>query len=134
MKIEGTCHCGALAYEAEVDPAKAVICHCGDCQAFSGAPFRASVPAKRENLRFLKGAPNIYLKTADNGNRRAQAFCGVCGCQIYSSAAENPTLYMLRLGVVKQRAQIPAQRQIWCESALEWARNISGLPGVQGQS
>ena len=24
MKIEGHCHCGAIAYEAEVDPAKAV--------------------------------------------------------------------------------------------------------------
>jgi hypothetical protein len=130
MKIEGECHCRAIGYEAEVDPAKAVICHCSDCQAFSGAPFRASVPAKAEHFRLTKGVPRIYVKTADSGNPRAQAFCEVCGTQIYSSAPEDPPVYMLRLGAVKQRAEIPAQRQIWCDSALAWAQNISGVPGV----
>ncbi len=134
MKIEGKCHCGAIAYEAEVDPGTALICHCSDCQALSGAPFRASVPAKAENFRFVKGVPKLYVKTADNGNKRAQAFCEVCGTNIYSSAPENAPVYMLRLGAVKQRAEIPAQRQIWCDSALEWAQDISGLPGVGKQN
>ena len=98
MKIEGGCHCGAIAYEAEVNPQKAVMCHCADCQTFSGAPFRASVPAKVENFRLLKGEPRIYVKTAESGNPRAQAFCGTCGSPIYASAPENPTVYTLRLG------------------------------------
>ena len=133
MKIEGECHCGAIAYEAEIDPAKAVICHCADCQAFSGAPFRASVPAKAGDFRLTKGSPRVYVKTAQSGNKRAQAFCDHCGSQVYSAQPENTPAYMLRLGVVKQRAQIPALRQIWCDSALDWAQNVSGLPGV-GQS
>jgi hypothetical protein len=134
MKIEGRCHCGAIAYEAEVDPQKAVMCHCNDCQAFSGAPFRASVPAKVEDFRLLRGEPRIYVKTAESGNRRAQAFCGTCGSPIYASAPENPAVYTLRLGAVKQRAQIPPLRQIWCSMALPWALNVSTLPGVEGQS
>ena len=32
MKIDGGCHCGYIAYEAEADPANAMICHCTDCQ------------------------------------------------------------------------------------------------------
>ena len=32
MKIDGGCHCGAITYEAEVDPEKTSICHCTDCQ------------------------------------------------------------------------------------------------------
>lgn len=27
MKIDGGCHCGAITYEAEVDPEKTSICH-----------------------------------------------------------------------------------------------------------
>lgn len=130
MKIEGNCHCGAIAYEATVDPAKAVICHCDDCQTLSGAPFRASVPAKAADFRFLKGEPRVYVKTAESGNRRAQGFCADCGSAIYATSAENSQVYNLRLGAVKQRAQIPPLRQIWCESALAWAQNISGLPGM----
>jgi hypothetical protein len=130
MKIEGNCHCGAIAYEATVDPAKAVICHCDDCQTLSGAPFRASVSAKAADFRFLKGEPRVYVKTAESGNRRAQGFCADCGSAIYATSADNPQFYNLRLGAVKQRAQIPPLRQIWCDSALSWAQDISGLPSV----
>jgi hypothetical protein len=130
MQVEGQCHCGAIAYEAGVDPQKASICHCSDCQTLSGAPFRASVPARAENLHFRKGQPRIYVKVADSGNRRAQGFCGNCGTSLYSTSADDPQVYNLRLGAIKQRAQIAPQRQIWCESGLAWSQNISGLPGV----
>src|SRR3954463_5227240 len=55
MKVHGSCHCGAIAYEAEVDPARVVICHCVDCQTLSGAAIRASVPAPAEDFRLLRG-------------------------------------------------------------------------------
>jgi hypothetical protein len=28
MKIDGRCHCGYITYEAEVDLANVMICHC----------------------------------------------------------------------------------------------------------
>jgi len=130
MQIEGQCHCGAIAYEASVDPKKAVICHCTDCQTLSGAPFRASVPAVAEDFHIRKGKPRVYVKVADNGNRRAQGFCGDCGSPIYATSADDPKVYNLRLGAVRQRAQIPPLRQIWCESGLAWGQDISGLPGI----
>jgi hypothetical protein len=128
MKIEGNCHCGAIAYEAIVDPQRAGLCHCTDCQTLSGAPFRASVPALAQDFRIVRGQPRIYVKTAESGARRAQAFCADCGTPIYACAAENPTQYNLRLGAVKQRALIPALKQVWCGSALAWARNIEDVP------
>ena len=129
MQIEGRCHCGSIAYEAVVNPKKASICHCTDCQTFSGAPFRASVPASAGDFKLLSGELKIYVKTADSGTRRAQAFCGDCGTPIYATAVEDPLLYNLRLGAVKQRAQISPQKQIWCDSALAWAQDIHALPG-----
>lgn len=128
MRIEGQCHCGAIAYEAEVDPGKSSICHCTDCQIFSGAPFRASVPALAQDLHFRKGKPQTYVKVADSGNRRAQGFCGTCGTSLYATSADDPKVYNLRLGAVRQRAQIPPRSQIWCESGQAWARDITALP------
>jgi hypothetical protein len=127
MKVEGRCHCGAIAYEAVVDPQKAGLCHCADCQTLSGAPFRASVPTMADDFHILRGQPKIYVKTAASGSRRAQAFCADCGTPIYAAAADNPAQFNLRLGAIAQRAQIPALKQGWCSSALAWAQNIEAL-------
>lgn len=31
MRVTGACQCGAIRYEAEVDPQAVGICHCTDC-------------------------------------------------------------------------------------------------------
>ena len=133
MHVHGRCHCGALEWEAEVDPAAASICHCTDCQTFSGAPFRASVPSAPGSFRMTRGQPKIYVKTAASGARRAQGFCGDCGAPVYSAPADNAQVHMLRLGTLAQRGEIAPKRQIWCGSALAWAQDVRELPGVAGQ-
>ena len=133
MIVHGSCHCGAVAYEAEVDPARAVICHCTDCQTLSGAAFRASVPARVEDFRLLRGAPKTYVKTAESGTRRVQAFCGDCGSPLYAADAEAAKTYNLRIGVMAERAHLPPQREIWCEAALPWTQGLLALPKIEKQ-
>jgi hypothetical protein len=133
MKITGQCHCGAIRYEADVDPAKVNACHCTDCQKFSGAPYRVSVRAPKESFRLLSGTPKIYVKTAESGNKRAQAFCADCGSAIYAAAVPDPDAYMLRVGGIDQRAELPPQRQIWCRSALPWSQDLQQVPKTERQ-
>ena len=133
MKIDGRCHCGAIVYVADVDPESASICHCADCQTFSGAPFRGSVAARAEDFRILSGQAKIYVKTGDSGRKRAQGFCGDCGTPIYTSDAKDPKMFNLRLGAVKQREKIFPRRQIWTHSALRWALDVKDLPASPGE-
>jgi len=131
VKIDGQCQCGAIRFEAEVDPEKVTVCHCTDCQQFSGSAWRVSVPAPADTFRFTQGKPTTYIKTAESGNKRLMAFCGACGSALYSAAPENTPFYILRVGAVNQRADLPAKRQIWMQSALPWALDIHDLPGVE---
>lgn len=126
MHIDGRCHCGKVTYVAEVEPDAVSICHCTDCQVLCGSPWRASIQTTQ--LTFTGAPPKIYVKTAASGNRRAQAFCGDCGSQIYSSTAENPDKWNLRLGAIVQRAQLTPNAQHWRKSALPWASDITGVP------
>ena len=73
MKIDGSCHCGSITYTAEIDPENVGICHCTDCQTLSGSAFRISVRANKEAFN-LQGQPKIYVKAAESGARRSQAF------------------------------------------------------------
>ena len=127
MKVDGQCHCGQIRYEAEIDANKVSICHCTDCQTLTGTAYRVSAPAPAASLVFLAETPKIYIKTADSGNKRAQAFCSNCGTPIYAADAQNPQTYFLRVGTMSQRAALSPKRQIWCRSALSWASDISGL-------
>lgn len=101
MRIDGSCHCARLTYEADIDPDKVGVCHCTDCQTLSGSAFTAFVPVAKESFR-TRGEPRIYVKTAESGNRRAQAFCPECGTRLYASAEKDPQVFNLRLGAVKQ--------------------------------
>jgi hypothetical protein len=134
MHIEGGCHCGQIAYEAEVDPSLVNICHCTDCQALSGSPYRVTLRVPADQFLLRQGQPAIYVRIADSGAKLAQAFCAQCGTPIYGYAPDSPTTYGLRWGSVKQRAQLPPRRQIWCDSAAPWAMNVGELPSVARQS
>jgi hypothetical protein len=83
MKVDGACHCKSIRYEAEVDPAKVVICHCTDCQTLSGSAFRTVVPTKEGTFNLLSGEAKVYVKTGASRNKREQTFCPECGAPIY---------------------------------------------------
>lgn len=129
MKIDGGCHCGAIAYEAEIDPEMVSICHCTDCQTLSGTAFRVVIFAPEEKFHLMRGKPKAYVKIAESGNRRVQAFCAECGSPIYATSADEgpPKAYGIRLGTARQRDQLPPKRQIWHRSAVAWLPEMEGL-------
>jgi hypothetical protein len=134
MKIDGACHCGAIAYEAEIDPGDVRLCHCTDCQTLSGSAFRVVVSAIDGSFKLLSGRPKIYVKTAESGAGRAQAFCPDCGTPLYATAAgDGPKIYGLRVGTIRQRADLHPRRQYWCRSALEWAMDLRAIPQIDRQ-
>jgi hypothetical protein len=133
MHIDGGCHCGYITYAAEVDPEAVRICHCTDCQTLSGSSYRTNVPARKETFKLLTGQPKIYIKTAESGNKRAQAFCPECGTPIYAAAVSEPQVYGIRVGTARQRAELPPKKQGWCQSALDWVMNLESLPQVSKQ-
>jgi hypothetical protein len=117
VKIDGGCHCGFIRYEAEVDPEKVMICHCTDCQKLSGSAFRTVVLTAPDRLRLLSGTPKTYVKTAESGALRSQAFCPECGSPIYSAAeGSGPKVYSIRVGTSRQARELVPRAQIWCRS------------------
>ena len=126
MRIDGSCHCGKISFEAEADPAKAGICHCNDCQTLSGSAFTTFLPVPKEAFR-LRGEPKIYVKTAESGNRRAQAFCPDCGSRLYATSETDPQVFNIRIGTVRQRAQLAPRSQLWCRSAMPWVRELEAI-------
>src|SRR5262245_815068 len=134
MKIDGRCHCGYVTYEAEIAPEMVIICHCLDCQVLSGSAFRTMAQTREGTFKLRSGQLKIYVKTADSGTRRAQAFCPECGTPIYSGHAEDgPPVYFIRAGTARQRNLLVPRVQAWMRSALDWVDDIQTIPRTDRQ-
>lgn len=134
MKVQGRCHCGAIGYEAEVEPASVNIGHCLDCQRLSSSAFRVSIAVPAERFRLFRGKPRQYVKVAESGAKRVHALCETCGSPVYSCAIDNPVAYTLRVGALDQRHMLgrPA-RQIWTKRRLPWIPPLEGVREFEGQ-
>lgn len=134
MKIDGGCHCGQIAYEAEIDADKVLICHCTDCQTLSGSAFRTVAFACEGTFKLLAGELKIYIKTSERGTQRAQSFCPECGTPIYSgSVSEGPKTYVIRVGTARQRGELVPKEQHWFRSAQPWVTNLASVRSVETQ-
>ncbi len=131
MKIDGVCHCGEIAWEAEINPDKILVCHCTDCQTLSGGPFRWGTLIAIEDYTLLKGRPKHYTKIAASGAARVLGFCGTCGTPLYGTQAENPTTYSLRLSSAKQVAALRPTMQMWSDSAISWLEDLSEMRKIE---
>ena len=72
MKIDGRCHCGCITYEAEIDPEKVLICHCGDCQTLTGSTFRTVALTYEDAFKLLSGELKAYIKRGESGAKQGQ--------------------------------------------------------------
>ena len=126
MNVTGSCHCGNIRYSAEVDGGRVMLCHCTDCQRLSGTAFRTVVPTVPGTFA-CEGVPAEYVKVADSGNRRIQAFCPNCGTHLYSTAADDASVHILRTGTIDQRDALMPSMQIWTRSAVSWLGSIPGM-------
>ena len=132
MKVDGSCMCGYLSFEADIDPERVMICHCTDCQKTAGA-YRTGVLVDVDKFHLLSGTPKVHVKTAESGSRRALSFCPECGTEIHGAHTTNPRTYSLRLGTVRQHAELVPRLQIWARSAMPWTFDLNAIPRVETQ-
>lgn len=133
MQIDGSCHCGNITFKADIDPGNVVVCHCTDCQTLTGSAFRVVVRVPREKVEWHGGKPKTYVKTAESGNKRAQAFCPECGTPLYAGAVDGTGVVGLRWSTIRQKAELKPSKQIWCRSAVGWLPELADLPQVAKQ-
>lgn len=75
MPIQGSCHCGKIAYTLDAEPTEAMECNCSICRrkgyllAFS-TPDKFTLKTRREDI-------TVYTF---NKHVIRHQFCKVCGC------------------------------------------------------
>ena len=127
MKIDGRCHCGYIAYEAEADPETTTVCNCTDCQTMSGAPLRAVITTRPGTFALLSGKPKntARLPTAERSARKG--FARAAGP--HSIRRRMATIPRLTTSGSAPFASATnwSRRQLFVRSQQAWVHNLNSI-------
>lgn len=76
---DGSCQCGAVSYEVEVDLENTITCNCSRCQRMGFV--LAFTPMENFKLKSGEGALTEYLF---NNHTIRHLFCKVCGVESFA--------------------------------------------------
>src|SRR6516165_11477279 len=127
MEIKGGCLCRAVRYTAEVDPTSATVCHCRDCQKFTGSAFAALVRATKEAVT-IEGILKTFSSIGGSGNPILRHFCPECGSSIAEEPGTRPGIIILNIGTFDHPAVAKPGREIFRDDALPWVKVHGEIP------
>jgi hypothetical protein len=112
MEIKGGCLCGAIRYTAEANPTSATVCHCRDCQKFTGSVFAALVRVPKDALT-INGTLKTFSSIGGSGNPIFRHFCPECGSSIAEESAMRPDSIVLNVGTFDDPSVAKPGREIF---------------------
>lgn len=81
MTIHGSCHCGRVAFSADLEPTEAVECNCSICRR------KGSLLAFVAGDKFTLETPREALSTYTfHKHVIRHQFCNVCGCAPFAES------------------------------------------------
>ncbi len=115
----GGCLCGRVRYTLTGDAAFSGLCHCRNCQRYTGSTFEAVVvyPASAVSV---EGELKTYQDTGDSGKSVFRRFCPNCGSGVLAEAEMMPDLVIILAGTLDDTSSYQPGMEIYCNSAQPW--------------
>lgn len=126
--LNGSCLCGAVAYEADAPVERIVHCHCRTCRKTHGTAFSSVAAVSRDEFRWLRGEE--VLGAIESSPGKFRRFCSKCGSHVMAERATQPVV-LLRLGCLDTEVRNVPQVHIWRSDAAPWYDPKIGLPEKQ---
>ena len=114
--IEGSCCCGAVAFELAAPPSMMGTCHCSRCRKLGTSTFAF---VKRQDVVLVRGGDAIATYAAAPPYTYDRSFCRHCGTALgeIGSAAEsfplNANLFDSDPGVAVRFHEFVAEKPAW---------------------
>ena len=126
-ELKGGCLCGAVRYSAEGDLATATVCHCRDCQKFTGSAFAALLMVPKTTLT-ITGPIKTHGGVGGSGKPILRHFCSECGSSIAEEPGTRPGMAILCVGTLDDPAAATPAREIFRDDALPWVQVSGDMP------
>jgi hypothetical protein len=130
--LEGSCACGAVAFEVTAPFTTAGYCHCTRCQRRSGALWALNGFVPVDGLRITAGQDQVRGWQPPSGFPKH--FCTNCGGHVFAGNLDGDGQVVIRFGALHGDPGIKPQWHQFVESAPDWEPlPDDGLPRVEGR-
>ena len=119
----GSCHCGAIAFEAELDLAEVLQCNCSIC-AKKGALHRR-VP--KDRFRLLRGEDDLQLYQFNKKIAHHQ-FCRHCGIHAFGNPRAAPDQVLINVRCLDDFDVFSEQFSVKLVDGRNWEQHFTDQP------
>ena len=134
-KITGGCYCGAIRYESDEPPISAMVCHCRECQRWTGSAFLAAVAFTLTGFRYTKGSPKLN----QSAPILERSFCPDCGSSLHSrylvelseDGTSGPDSAWISVGTLDKPEVAEMKFHYGVERQLPWVHFEDDLPRIR---
>ncbi|MDJ0827216.1 MAG: GFA family protein [Rhodobacter sp.] len=126
MRLEGSCHCGAVRFAVEAPhPVPYMLCYCSICRKTAGGGgYAINLGAKSETMR-VEGEARVrtYNAVRDGTPSTLQrSFCSLCGSALWAYSPKWPDLIHPHASAIDTDLPLPPERaHIMLGSRANWA-------------
>jgi hypothetical protein len=117
--LTGGCLCGRVRYTVRGEPAFSGLCHCRNCQRYTGSAFEPVVAFPSESIS-LEGELKTYNDTGDSGKQVRRRFCPNCGSGVVAEGDIMPGITLVLAGTLDDPSAFTPAMEIYCSSAQPW--------------
>ena len=117
--LTGGCLCGRVRYTVRGDPVFSGLCHCRNCQRYTGSAFETVVAFPSESVS-LEGELKTYNDTGNSGKQVRRRFCPNCGSGVIAEGDVLPGISLVLAGTLDDPAAYAPAMEIYCSSAQPW--------------
>lgn len=101
------------------EPKLTLVCHCTDCQKYTGSAFGVFAIIKKTKFA-LSGELKGYTTKGESGRVNTRYFCGTCGSSIYSELEKAPGIVVISVGTLEGGQSLVPSVHTWVKQKHAW--------------
>ena len=117
--ITGGCLSGRVRYTVTGEPAFSGLCHCRNCQRYTGSAFEALIAFPAASVS-VQGELKTYDDTGDSGQPVHRHFCPNCGSGVVNEVDVLPGVMIVLAGTLDDPAAFKPAMDVYWSSAQPW--------------
>ncbi|UCG74299.1 MAG: GFA family protein [Chromatiales bacterium] len=134
---KGSCLCGAVqyVYRPSREPIATVVCHCLDCQRYTGTAFGTYILIPSDDFSQTGEVRSFETEVAP-GRINQRNFCVTCGSHMAEYGPAFPGITILPVGTLDDASWIKPAAQCFAGRTQPWAylnddiRKFDALPPI----
>ena len=120
-EMTGGCLCGKVRYTTTGDPAFSGICHCRNCQRYTGSAFEPVIAFPSASVS-VQGELKTYDDTGDSGKSFTGASVRTAAPGWSPTSDIMPGVTLVLAGTLDDTAAFKPAMEIYCSSAQPWTQ------------